>query len=97
MTSIILTMAFLLVWPTLAGAMTGYTSASGAFVTDNQHNLISFASFAQCHTLYMTGGGSNFRVIFWSRTSRTACPMVRLPELALAARDAQLANVQQSP
>ncbi|KAH7142700.1 hypothetical protein B0J13DRAFT_503038 [Dactylonectria estremocensis] len=45
MTFFIIAMIYVLAWPTLAGAMTGYTSANGAFVIDNQQNLISFSSF----------------------------------------------------
>ncbi|KAH7160999.1 hypothetical protein EDB81DRAFT_783720 [Dactylonectria macrodidyma] len=45
MTFIIITMVYVLAWPTLASAMTGYTSASEAFVIDNYQNLISFSSF----------------------------------------------------
>jgi hypothetical protein len=45
MVSIITAMIYVLAWPTLASAMTGYTSASGAFVIDTAQNLISFSSF----------------------------------------------------
>jgi hypothetical protein len=46
MACIVLTMIFILVWPTLAGAMTGYTPANRAFVRASDNNLIPFANFS---------------------------------------------------
>ena len=40
-----LSMLYVLAWPTFASAMTGYTTASAAFVTDRQGNLISYDTF----------------------------------------------------
>ena len=45
MMCIVLNMIYMLAFPTLAGAMTGYTPASGAFVTDTEQNMIPFSSF----------------------------------------------------
>jgi len=45
MVFIVLTMAFVLAFPTLASAMTGYTANSASFVEDTAGNLISFAQF----------------------------------------------------
>ncbi|KAK3292120.1 uncharacterized protein B0H64DRAFT_346694 [Chaetomium fimeti] len=45
MACIVATMAFIIAWPTLASAMTGYAPATQAFVLDIENNLISFGSF----------------------------------------------------
>lgn len=42
---IVLVMAFVLAFPTLASAMTGYTSKVGAFVQDRDQNLIQFSQY----------------------------------------------------
>jgi hypothetical protein len=39
-------MLFVLAFPTMASAMTGYRANSGAFVTDSQKNMIAINSFA---------------------------------------------------
>lgn len=41
----VLTMVLILVFPTLAGAMTGYASRSGSFIADQKGNLSPFAQF----------------------------------------------------
>lgn len=41
----IMSMIFVLAFPTLVSAMTGYTTNREAFITDSQQNLIPFASF----------------------------------------------------
>jgi hypothetical protein len=46
MTCTILTMAFVLAWPTIAAAMTGYTSAIGAYVRDEENYLIPLSNFS---------------------------------------------------
>jgi hypothetical protein len=46
MACIAMTMIFILVWPTLAGAMTGYTPANRPFVRDAENNLVPFANFS---------------------------------------------------
>lgn len=43
MVYIIATMIFILAWPTLASAMTGYTSAESAFLLDQDENLMSMS------------------------------------------------------
>ncbi|KAH6677005.1 hypothetical protein F5X68DRAFT_235180 [Plectosphaerella plurivora] len=43
MVSIIMTMAFVLAWPTLAAAMTGYTTAETAYFSDKDQKLTSLA------------------------------------------------------
>ncbi|KAI1467583.1 uncharacterized protein F4812DRAFT_401698 [Daldinia caldariorum] len=45
MVFIILTMLFIMAWPTIAGAMTGYTITNDAFVPDISNNYISLLSF----------------------------------------------------
>lgn len=45
MVFIVLTMAFILVVPTLAGAMTGYAQNSEAFVADANGNMYSLMQF----------------------------------------------------
>ena len=42
---IIFSMVFVLAFPTLASAMTGYTSKVGAFVKDTDENFIQFSQF----------------------------------------------------
>lgn len=42
---IVLTMMFVLAWPTIAGAMTGYDSNNTAFVKNSDGTLAPFASF----------------------------------------------------
>lgn len=46
MTCIIASMVFVLAWPTLASAMTGYSPALRPFVLDYEDNLISYSSFS---------------------------------------------------
>lgn len=46
MVFIVISMIYVLAFPTLASAMTGYTTNSAAFVADSQQNLLSFSSFA---------------------------------------------------
>lgn len=41
----VLCMAFILVFPTLAGAMTGYSSKTSSFVADTNGDLSPFAQF----------------------------------------------------
>jgi len=45
MVFIILSMSFVLAFPTMASAMTGYTANSASFVPDHSGNLISFSQF----------------------------------------------------
>ncbi|KAI1800065.1 hypothetical protein F4811DRAFT_54842 [Daldinia bambusicola] len=45
MVFIILSMLFIIAWPTVAGAMTGYTTTNDAFVPDTSNNYISILSF----------------------------------------------------
>jgi hypothetical protein len=47
MTTIVMAMIYVLAWPTLASAMTGYTATSRSVVTDRQQNFIGFESFTQ--------------------------------------------------
>jgi hypothetical protein len=45
MAFVIGTMLFILAWPTIAGAMTGYTSAESAFVSDSGGSLIPLDNY----------------------------------------------------
>lgn len=45
MAFIIATMIYILAWPTIAGAMTGYTSAESAFVSDIRGSLTPLENF----------------------------------------------------
>jgi hypothetical protein len=45
MVCIVAVMVFVLLWPTLASAMTGYTPAIRPFVLDIENNLMSYMSF----------------------------------------------------
>jgi hypothetical protein len=45
MVCIVAVMVFVLLWPTLASAMTGYTPAIKPFVLDIENNLLSYTSF----------------------------------------------------
>ncbi len=45
MTFMVFAMLFVLAFPTLASAMTGYTTCTTAFVKDRRDNLVSFSRF----------------------------------------------------
>ena len=64
MTTIVLTMIYVLAWPTLASAMTGYTSALGSFVKDKQQNFISFDKFVPVAYIIHDGWRVNFTTDF---------------------------------
>jgi hypothetical protein len=72
MAYIVTTMLFLLAWPTLASAMTGYTAAEGAYVFDNDGNLLSIAGFHQVlyviHDGWRIGLKGNHLVAYGSMT-----------------------------
>jgi hypothetical protein len=56
MAFMVATMAFVLAFPTLASAMTGYTSIVGAYILDRQNNWIGFDKFVQ--VLYTAHDGN---------------------------------------
>jgi len=69
---IVFSMAFVLAFPTLAGAMTGYISNSGSFVWDTAGNLISFSQFRPAayviHDAWRIGLTGDY-VVTWSTAS----------------------------
>jgi hypothetical protein len=73
MVCIVMTMVYVLAWPTLASAMTGYTSTSGAFVLDSENNFMSFASFTPVAYVIHDGWRVNltgdYLVPYYQRTS----------------------------
>ncbi|KAI0111687.1 hypothetical protein F4814DRAFT_460837 [Daldinia grandis] len=59
MVFMVLTMVFIIAWPTVAGAMTGYTTIGKAFVPDIDNNYISFSAFQRLAYIVHDGGRIN--------------------------------------
>ncbi|KAI0852834.1 hypothetical protein F5Y00DRAFT_272463 [Daldinia vernicosa] len=59
MVFMVLTMVFIIAWPTVAGAMTGYTTIGKAFVPDIDNNYISYSSFKPLAYIVHDGGRVN--------------------------------------
>ena len=73
---IVLTMVFVLAFPTLASAMTGYTSKVGAFVQDRDQNLIQFSQYKLLayiiHDGWRIGFSGNYPIVYQNATGK--CP-----------------------
>ncbi|KAI1658319.1 hypothetical protein F4813DRAFT_46041 [Daldinia decipiens] len=59
MVFMVLTMIFIIAWPTVAGAMTGYTTIGKAFVPDIDNNYIPYSAFRPLAYIVHDGGRVN--------------------------------------
>lgn len=73
MVLIVLTMIFIFSWPTMAGAMSGYTPGTTSFVREGNGTLIRYSSFAPLAYVINDGKRANLKdgyiVLLWDTIS----------------------------
>jgi hypothetical protein len=82
MTFMIMTMAFILAFPTFGGAMTGYSANVQAFVEDRAENYVPFDSFQVLYYTIHDGDRINKTVDFQVTSFDARGKLDELPELS---------------